>query len=85
MIFFHIMGVLVMIFGTIVFVGTMILDLGERGVLRGGGDFGWVRFLADISAGLLIFTLGAILFVLAEIAVRVSRPKYISRARGYDD
>jgi hypothetical protein len=85
MIFFHIVGVLVMIFGTVMFVGTLVVDLAERGILRTGGEFAWLRLLQDISLGLLIFTIGAMLFVLAEIAVRVSRPKYISRARGYDD
>jgi hypothetical protein len=86
MIFFHIMGVLVMIFGTVLFTGSMVMGMVEGGVLRRGGEFAWLRFLIDISAGVFVFVLGAILFVLAEIASRVGRPiRLVSRSRGYED
>ncbi|HYT94339.1 MAG TPA: hypothetical protein VEL76_36830 [Gemmataceae bacterium] len=85
MIFFRIVGVMVMIFGVIQFLASLVMVLGERGLLRAGG-FGegmLLGILMVLMPGIIVLALGAILFVLAEMADRISHgPRYPSRTPG---
>ena len=74
---FRIMALIVMLLGVIQFIANFFLVVGEeRPGMFGFGTAGgwWFAIFQILYPPILIISVGAILFVLVEIALRLGRP-----------